>query len=71
MLDFSILFEVLCFKFSTDFRCNGMIGNLWVSACLVCNLKPARWAFVGENRLDDGAIRNRAFHPCLFISTLR
>ena len=71
MLDFSILYEVLRFEFWTDFRCNGMIGNLWVSACLVRDLKPARWAFVGENRLDDGAIRNRAFQPCLCIGTLR
>ena len=64
MLDFSILFEVLRFEFWTDFQCNGMIGNLWVSACLVRDLKTAR-AF------DDGAIRNRAFHPCLSIGTLR
>ena len=56
MLDFLILFEVLRFEFWTDFRCDGMIGNLWVSACLVRDLKPAQWAFVGENRLDDGAI---------------
>ena len=41
MLDFSILFEVLRFEFWTDFRCNGMIGNLWVSAYLVRDLKPA------------------------------
>ena len=67
MMDFSILFEVSRFEFWRDFRCNGMIGNIWVSACLVRDLKPARWEFVGENRLDDRAVRNRTFYPCLSI----
>ena len=39
---FSILFEVQRFEFWTDFRYNGMKGNLWVSACLVRDLKPVR-----------------------------
>ena len=68
---FKILFEVQRFEFWTDFRYNGMKGNLWVSSCLVRDLKPVRWEFVSENRLGAGAIRNRAFHPCFTIGTQR
>ena len=49
---FKILFEVQRFEFWTDFRYNGMRGNLWVSACLVHDLKPVRWEFVCEFQLD-------------------
>ena len=48
-----------------------MRGKLWVSAYLVRDLKPVRREFVGENQLGDGAVRNRAFHSCLSIGTLR
>ena len=43
-----ILFEVQRFEFWTDFRYNGMRGNLWVSACLVHDLKPVQWEFFSE-----------------------
>ena len=49
-----------------DFIYNGMRRNLWVSDCLVRDLKPAQWEFVGENGLGAGA-----FHPCLSIGKLR
>ena len=68
---FFLLFEVQRFEFWADFRYNGMRGNLWVSACLVRDLKPVRWEFVSENRLGAEAIRNRAFHPCLSVGTQR
>ena len=48
-----------------------MRRNPRVSACLARDLKPVWSEFVGENRLNAGAVRNRALHPCLSIGTLR
>ena len=43
ILQFSILFEVYRFEFWTDFKYNGVRRNLWLSACLVHDLKAERW----------------------------
>lgn len=46
-------------------RNNCIRGDLWVSACLVHDLKPVRWGFVSENWLGGEATWNRGYHPCL------